>query len=1068
MTPDPSVPSTPGAAPAPAPNRDFYHDPRVVAFCSGRLEGLFHAFAYSNDVWKADPFDVESIHAAARNWFDRTVNRVQEASGLSSGRILLLLGESGSGKTHLMRAFRNRVHASHRGYCGYMQMTAFTGQYGRYVLNNLIESLDRPYYEPESACSGLMRISNALAESPGISTDGEIEQLREGELDQAAIDRIIGAMADRVILDERFHEIDVYLVQALLYLQCDDPRIKARVLKYLRCEDLTPHDRRLLGGIVPCTYPDAPHWVIQRLGQVIWAIDRVPLVLCVDQLEDVFDLDEAAVKFRKAMATLCDLVSRLPSAIVVISCLENFYDELKKLVTKPIKDRLENDPRPIGLQTPCDRAQVENLIGRRLKHLFEMSHAPYNESESTFPLPDELVRRLVGLRARDVLLECHLYRERCVEEGKMADYPFEGDGDKRGTQLIDERLINEIEQAWNDDRQSYPEVVPVDEAELAVILAAAIRSAAAELATGQKYEAQTDGRFVPVEVHGADDTLTRILAGVCNRSPQGGWLGKQIEELMQRAGENTPVAVRSTAYPTNPKAAVTQLIGKLITRGGRRVVVEDSDWRIMQAFARFQQKHGADPAFAAWQKQTRPLSSLESIRTILDLSRSGNEPSPAKGHNELPRESTSPRARVAPTAPLLLGTTTDRRSEILTLEPSELTRHAAFLGAPGSGKTTVAMGLIEQLLLDGIPAILIDRKGDLCTYARPGMELRAELNGPLAERGARLRREIEVALFTPRRFDGRPLSIAAVPAGLGSLPAHDRTEAARFAASALAGMMNYDDGKRDQSCLAILGRAIDLLSQENPQAPVSIEELIRFIDEKDSSLVTEVGRLDVKLFDRLVQDLETLRLNHGDLLAARGEPLDVEFLLGIGRHAIAGKTRLSIISTKFLGSTQDVQFWVAQFLMEVARWISRSPAPDGVLQAVLMFDEADLYLPAVKQPASKEPMEHLLRRARSAGLGLLLATQSPGDFDYKCRENIRTWFVGQVKETNSLAKMKPMLSDCRVDVAAQLPGQTTGHFHMIHDGKAIAFKAEPSAVDPRQIPEEEILSLARQSREPSR
>ena len=114
----------------------------------------------------------------------------------------------------------------------------------------------------------------------------------------------------------------------------------------------------------------------------------------------VFDLDEAAVKFRKAMATLCDLVSRLPSAIVVISCLENFYDELKKLLTRPIKDRLENDPRPIGLQTPCDRAQVENLIGRRLKHLFEMSHAPYNEAEPTFPLPDELVRNvsLVGPR----------------------------------------------------------------------------------------------------------------------------------------------------------------------------------------------------------------------------------------------------------------------------------------------------------------------------------------------------------------------------------------------------------------------------------------------------------------------------------------------------------------------------------------------------------------------------------------------------------------------------------------------------------------------------------------------
>ena len=126
-----------------------------------------------------------------------------------------------------------------------------------------------------------------------------------------------------------------------------------------------------------------------------------------------------------------------------------------------------------------------------------------------------------------------------------------------------------------------------------------------------------------------------------------------------------------------------------------------------------------------------------------------------------------------------------------------------------------------------------------------------------------------------------------------------------------------------------------------------------------------------------------------------------------------------------------------------------------------MFDEADLYLPAVRQPASKEPMEHLLRRARSAGLGLLLATQSPGDFDYRCRDNIRTWFVGQVKETNSLAKMKPMLSECRVDVAARLPGQTTGQFHLIRDGVVTSLMADPSAVDPRQIPEDEILSLAR-------
>lgn len=266
-------------------------DPRIAAFCSPRYPELFHACAYANDIWKHDPFDVESIHQNAREKFQRIVSRVLEPSGLSSGRILLLLGESGCGKTHLMRAFRNQVHSRHEGYCGYLQMSAYTDQYGRYVLNNLIDSLDKPYEESGSKKTGLMRVCNALAESCRDVTQEELGQLREGTLDQDSFDRLVGELADRVILNDRFSTIDVYLVQALLYLQRNDSPTKARVLKYLRCEDLTSYDRRLLGGIVPCTYPDAPQRLIQRLGELIWAVERVPLILCVDQLEEVFDLD---------------------------------------------------------------------------------------------------------------------------------------------------------------------------------------------------------------------------------------------------------------------------------------------------------------------------------------------------------------------------------------------------------------------------------------------------------------------------------------------------------------------------------------------------------------------------------------------------------------------------------------------------------------------------------------------------------------------------------------------------------------------------------------------------------
>ena len=239
------------------------------------------------------------------------------------------------------------------------------------MLNNVVESLDRPYFEPRSTASALARIASKLAESLGADGRDALDRVREGDLDQPALDAAVADAADDLIRDPKFAEVDVYLLQALLYLQSGDPAVKARVLKYLRCEDLNDHDRRVLGGIVPCTYADAPHWMIERIGKLIWAVERVPLVVCVDQLEDVFDLDEAALKFRKAMAVLCDIVSRLPSAVVVISCLENFYDELKSLLTRSTKDRVENDPRPVSLQTPCDLAEVKALIGRRLRHLFE-------------------------------------------------------------------------------------------------------------------------------------------------------------------------------------------------------------------------------------------------------------------------------------------------------------------------------------------------------------------------------------------------------------------------------------------------------------------------------------------------------------------------------------------------------------------------------------------------------------------------------------------------------------------------------------------------------------------------
>jgi DNA helicase HerA-like ATPase len=49
----------------------------------------------------------------------------------------------------------------------------------------------------------------------------------------------------------------------------------------------------------------------------------------------------------------------------------------------------------------------------------------------------------------------------------------------------------------------------------------------------------------------------------------------------------------------------------------------------------------------------------------------------------------------------------------LLYDSKDLVTHAVCVGMTGSGKTGLCVGLLEEAAIDGIPAIVIDPKGDL-------------------------------------------------------------------------------------------------------------------------------------------------------------------------------------------------------------------------------------------------------------------------------------------------------------------------------------------------------------------
>src|SRR6478752_1029136 len=53
------------------------------------------------------------------------------------------------------------------------------------------------------------------------------------------------------------------------------------------------------------------------------------------------------------------------------------------------------------------------------------------------------------------------------------------------------------------------------------------------------------------------------------------------------------------------------------------------------------------------------------------------------------------------------------QDSLVLYDSKDLTTHAVCVGMTGSGKTGLCLALLEEAAIDGIPALVIDPKGDL-------------------------------------------------------------------------------------------------------------------------------------------------------------------------------------------------------------------------------------------------------------------------------------------------------------------------------------------------------------------
>lgn len=586
-------------------------DRRVQAFLEPCR--VFSAVQQASSIYENDPFDVEAVHREARVSFEQLVAHAATRSHISDlGRMLVVLGDSGAGKTHLLRGFRRHVHEGNRGFVVYAQLQSRSGDYSRYLLFHLVESLTRRYSE-QSGRTGLRELASGLLRLAGPPLRERIERLADDTWDaRGSLADHVNELVNDLLGIDALGSFDRNLLRVLLYALRPDPRTTSSVYKYLRCEAMNAHDRQWIGDVMPRTGDDDPHWMIRDLARFA-AVTQRALVVMVDQVDLAgFEADSTAI-FRRAIDALYRIVSESPSAVAVVACLSDLYDTVRATLNRPALDRLEKAPPVAKLQVNRSFAEIQAVVARRLSCLFAEHGTVHRPEQPVYPIPENELRQLENRRLRDVLEWCHQFQAQCAAAGKIinADEPITVEIKSR------ELDLDTIAAAWSEATQAHDLEVPDEEDEILAVVAEAAKAYVHEMGLSLVAPPSRNG-VLRMHMSRGEDRAALAIA-VANHNYHGGAFTSQIDSLRRRARGMVPIAVRTLEFPRG--RACDKAMGQLVNMGGRGAYLDASTLRALVAFQRFQPPFTTD-RISAWKLRDRPISSLPAVIEIFDFDRS--------------------------------------------------------------------------------------------------------------------------------------------------------------------------------------------------------------------------------------------------------------------------------------------------------------------------------------------------------------------------------------------------------------------------------------------------------------
>jgi hypothetical protein len=348
----------------------------------------FNWAAVPDDVWRPLPFHVDGLHAGVVQAVRSGLDEVGTSDG-GSPIGLVLEGQRGSGKTHLLGWLRQQVQADG----GYFFLVSLLSaqQFWVSVLASILDGLARPVPDSESQLRLLMRRLSARVGAPRAVRRAF---MGESVLTKDALDAFITGLS---AVDEHVVRTSQETARALALSASTDPAHRDIADNYFACdEEAVPGERAAWGMRRAARTAEEIVQELSRLlaltGPSVMAVDQIDVLLAQSALgADLANQSEAdAVSRHHALVLegvaggLMSLRERTRRTLTVLACIPTTWRLIKTKATDTVRDRFLETPQ---LSTIKNRELARKIIAQRFDLYFRQLgfEPPY----STWPVRPE-------------------------------------------------------------------------------------------------------------------------------------------------------------------------------------------------------------------------------------------------------------------------------------------------------------------------------------------------------------------------------------------------------------------------------------------------------------------------------------------------------------------------------------------------------------------------------------------------------------------------------------------------------------------------------------------------------